>query len=162
MHETLYVGRDRIVFNDRELFNKRMADPEYRYVRRYLNDRMRVEIEWTGHANTGELSPDHYRQFSFNVYNKRLTDEEGVPFADGPRFTLDPSCFEWFGHEHEAINHYEDFLVRSSTGSEWLNKDDGSVMFLERGNILAPANRDVPSLVVELGEENNPTIVGSW
>jgi hypothetical protein len=157
-----YVGRDGAVFTSIDEYAKRCNDSEYRYIRRYLNDRMRVEIEWTGHPHSIELFPEHFRQFQFNVYNKRLTDEEGTPFADGPQFTPDPSCYEQFGHEHEAINHYEDFLVRMGTGSEWVSKDGVSQIFFERGNLLAPANPDIPVLAIELGEEEKLEIVGSW
>jgi hypothetical protein len=140
------------------------AMKEYSCIREFENDKLYVAVLWLGEVPDAKtVPPEHWKLYGVTVMNIRKYDADGVKFEDGPRRTTDPELAQRFRTEQEAIDHYEDVLVRYA-GCEWLQSEveKGGHRFIERGNKLAPPPPDAPNtrLLEEAGLD--PALAGSW
>jgi hypothetical protein len=148
--------------HDFEQWKTLRADLTKRWVRRYQNDRFRLEVEWVGGPFSGSTPQEHAAAWRTTLTNIIHTDPEGNPY-DAPKEAKDPSEDHTWRTAKEAIDHYENFLVTNHTGCEWVTGGDGKPRFLERGNVLAPPSKDLPAMPPP--EQLSPetlAAMGSW
>lgn len=134
------------------------ADLDYVRIRAYDNGKMRAIVEWIGKAIVEKGSEAYAAMFELAVENIISTDAESGEKLAKPKYVKDVSACEKFRTEAEAIAAYEDLVVRYA-GCEWVPSEDPSgFRLLERGNKLAPLDKNVP--VIEDGMDE--TNYGSW
>lgn len=137
------------------------ADHSYRFFREFENEKIHVTCEWVGIARNAQTIPkQHWKLYRLNVVNIVSTDGEGRPL-DAPRRAPDPQATREFRTEQEAIDAYEDILVRYAD-CEWLPSSMGESgrQFVEKGNILVPPPPDVPD--TRGMDEDIADLAGSW
>jgi hypothetical protein len=140
------------------------ADQDYVLIRNYLSDTLRVIVLWHGMIDDPDTPPEHYKPFELAVFNIRIKDGEGNPIPR--KETIDPDATNNYRTAREAIQAYEDFLVRYSL-CEWLpgsgTDENGNpkMIFIERGNLLAPLSPDVPSVNKD-ADPDTANEINSW
>jgi hypothetical protein len=136
-------------------------DRDYVVIKEFENDRIFALIEWLGVGKNAENVPQaHWKLYRLNVENIVTTDGEGRPL-DAPRRSPDVMMTREFRTEKEALEAYEDLLVRFG-GCEWLpsSSGEGGRQFVERDNVLLPPPPDVPD--TRGMDEEIQDIAGSW
>jgi hypothetical protein len=136
------------------------ANPEYRIIKAFENDTIGVTVEWLGVAqNPVNVPREHWKLYALHVENIVRTDAEGK-LLPVPRRTVDPSLSNTFRTEQEAIDAYEDALVRFG-GCEWLPAPAGATgpLFVEHGNKLqvGESKIDVRGMDPDVAD-----LAGSW
>lgn len=128
-----YVDREGIVIS-KSGWHELQADPEYRNLREFSNDKVRILLYWSGSLSGKEYHswPELWPVFRLSVWNY---NEQGVaqrdPVRDGDSFAT----------EKEALAGYESILT------EWTDchyRHDGS--FVEVDNDLAPPPPPDPNI----------------
>jgi hypothetical protein len=157
--KTAYVSREGHRLQRVE-WQRLRADNAYRTVRAFENDTIGVTAEWVGIGqNPQTVPPQHWKLYRLTVENIVRADAEGNPLPV-PRRTVDPSLTRDFRTEQEAIDAYEDALVRFG-GCEWLPAPDGATdpLFVEHGNKLqvGESKIDVRELADDVAD-----LAGSW
>lgn len=157
-----YLLRDGFSTLDAKRVAKLRDDQEYSLLRHFLNDNMRVKVEWVGGPFADKTPMCYAAPFRFAAWVIVRANAEGDAY-DPPKEVMEKSLTAWFRHEREAIAHYEDFLIKEGTGSEWMIDQNGDPRFVERGNKLAPPSKDVPQAPPE-NEATPETLaaIGSW
>lgn len=134
----------------------------YTHIREFENDRLYAAVLWSGEINdAATIPPEHWKPYRLIVVNIVSFDAEGLPLPE-PKRVHDPDVSCEFRTEREAIESYEDLLVRYARCA-WLPSafKEGEHHFVEKDNKLAPPPPDAPT--VKAGEvEIDPAIVGSW
>jgi hypothetical protein len=133
----------------------------YRFFREFENEKIRVTCEWLGFQKNAKTIPkQHWKLYRLDVENIVTTDGEGRPL-DAPRRSPDPQATREFRTEQEAIDAYEDILVRYAD-CEWLpsSRGESGRQFVEKGNILVPPPPDVPD--TRGMDEDIADLAGSW
>jgi hypothetical protein len=137
------------------------ADSSYFLVKEFENDKIAVSVEWLGFTrNANSVPRAHWKLYRLNVTNIVTTDGLGDPLP-APRRTFDPQLTREFRTEQEALDAYEDALVRFG-GCEWLPPPAGASgpMFVEHGNKLKPPG---PNEVDTRGMDSDiADLAGSW
>lgn len=109
----------------KNLFDDLNADPEYKQVYGFDNQKVRLIIEWTGEIkDASNLFRTSYPLFTAKQFDY-LPDED--------RWLESPESGTTFSNIKKAASFYEDFLLRW-TGSYF--DDDG--LLIEVDNVLAP------------------------
>ena len=133
----------------------------YRFFREFENKRIHATCEWLGTQKNAKTIPrNHWKLYRLNVENIVTTDGEGRPL-EAPRRTPDPQVTREFTTMQEAIDAYEDLLVRYAD-CEWLPSatGEGGRQFVEKGNILVPPPPDVPD--TRGMDDDIAELAGSW
>jgi hypothetical protein len=136
-------------------------DRDYRFLKEFENERLAAEVEWLGIQRKAETVPrKHWKLYRLNVINIVTTDGEGRPL-DVPRRTPDPTATREFRTVQEAIDAYEDILVRYAD-CEWLPSSNGESgrQFVEKGNTLVPPPPDQPD--TRGMDQDIADLAGSW
>jgi hypothetical protein len=156
-----YINRDGESITLQQ-FRALRAQKDYVTIREYENERLYAAVLWLGEVEDAKTVPqEHWKLYGLVVMNIRTHDADGVKFPEPVR-TRDPELSGRYRTEREAIEAYEDALVRNAN-CEWLPSQykPGEHHFIERGNKLAPPPPDAPS--IKAGEvQFDPAIVGSW
>jgi hypothetical protein len=133
---------------------------DYRVVKAFENDAIGVWVEWLGMAQNPVTVPrEHWKLYALHVENIVRADAQGnlLPVE---RRTLDPALSRKFRTEQEAIDAYEDALVRFG-GCEWLPAPAGATgpLFVEHGNKLqvGESKIDVRGMDPDVAD-----LAGSW
>jgi len=136
-------------------------DMSYRFVKEFENEKIHTTVEWLGVQRHSETVPrKHWKLYRLNVVNIVTTDGEGRPLA-APRRTPDPTATREFRTVQEALDAYEDLLVRYAD-CEWLPSSHGDTgrQFMEKGNFLTPLP---PNQVDTRGmDQDIADLAGSW
>jgi hypothetical protein len=133
----------------------------YTHIKEFENDRLYAAVLWHGEINDPNTIPaEHWKPYRLVVINIVSYDADGLPLPE-PKRVSDPDASGEFRTEREALDAYEDLLVRYAK-CEWLpSMKEGEHHFVERNNKLAPPPPDEPT--VKAGEADiDPAIVGSW
>src|SRR5260370_1573400 len=136
-------------------------DPSYRYVKAFENGKILATVEWLGVQRKAETVPrKHWKLYRLNVTNIVTTDGEGRPLVVTRR-TPDPTATREFRTVEEALEAYEDLLVRYAD-CEWLPSANGESgrQFVERGNTLVPPPPDQPD--TRGMDQDIADLAGSW
>ena len=159
----IYVDKDgsRIGMSE---WQELQGQEHYRRIRHFLNKTLRVEVIWHGVVRDTNAPPEHWKPFALVVHNIMTKDSDGRPIERKEVKDVDAS--QDFRTAAEACHSYEDFLVRYSQ-CEWLpagvndEKGQPKMIFVERGNELAPISPDAPSLNRDVNPELEATL-NSW
>jgi hypothetical protein len=140
-------------------------DRSYTVIREFENDDVYVLLTWQGEIPNGaNLPSDQWKPFLLSVNNILTQDAHGNIFTC-PIRVRDDEATEWFRTEQQALESYEDYLVRHAN-CEWIpiasskvsNSSSSDSHFIERGNKLAAPSKNKPDHRVMA----NPELVGSW
>jgi len=140
----VFVDQNGVRITPTEWEEKR-ANDDYRFIRRFEDDKVRVTVEWIGKVPKSSLQS--FREY-WPVFEMRV--ENGTPNG----WRLDPADGEqMFGYLDDAVKAYEEFLVR---WTECEQDDEGKL--IEVGNKLTPPDPNIPTTAAtELDPE-----VGAW
>jgi hypothetical protein len=156
-----YIDRNGEAISLEQWRNLRM-NKGYTHIKEFENDTLYAAVIWKGEVDdSNTVPPEHWKPYTLIVQNIVATDAEGQPHPE-PKRVRDPELSGDFRSEREALEAYEDALVRYAQ-CEWLPSSykPGEHHFVERGNKLAPPPPDEPR--VKAGEfEIDPSVVGSW
>lgn len=159
---TLYVDKDgdRIT---KQKWQELRADRSYKYIREFENTTLYAAVLWHGEVPEADRQhEDHWKVYRLVVCDVRCEIREDMSVT----ITKEPNTehSRAFGSETEAIEAYEDLLVRKAK-CRWVpspgrsgNAASLDYHFLEVDNRLAKAAPNMP----EHRDMTNPEIVGSW
>jgi hypothetical protein len=143
-------------------FRRLRADKSYVTIREFENDKLYAAVLWLGEVEDAKSVPrEHWKLYGLVVMNIVTHDVDGAKYPE-PLRARDPALSNRFRTEQEAIEAYEDALVRFADCS-WVpsSYNSGEHHFIEKNNKLAPPPPDAPS--AKAGEvQFDPAIVGSW
>lgn len=155
-----------IIYRDREgapitpaKWSELQNHPDYKFIHRYDNGKLRVIGTWVGKASLKQGQPaSSATLYQLEVINIVTTDLEGNALPE-PKEIKDIAASGAFRTEAELTNSYEDLLVRYA-GCEWVpsGRTSSGVQLVEHGNRYAPLDRAVP--VIEDGLDTSS--FGSW
>ena len=133
-------------------YEKLAKNREYTVVREFENENLFARIAFNGKITNHQKVPrEHWTPFELEVVNIMTTDPDGS-FLVEPIRCKDVDVSNSFRTEAEAINVYEDLLVRHAH-CEFIptTDDDGqpATRLFERGNRLAPPSKDAPVMTAE-------------
>lgn len=127
-------------------YEKCQADQNYRVLRQYDNNAVRIELLWTGKiANYGQVFPDFYKLFTLRVHNYR----DGALVKD---ITQDGQTFPTM---EKAIAGYETLLLQ---WTDCVTNSEGD--FVEVDNTLTPPPPPNPDRPENDAEDMGG--VGAW
>lgn len=122
---------------------------DFTIVREFENNDLFARIVFNSqHRDDGKIPQEHWKPFVLIVQNIITTDAEGNKL-DEPARVKDIDASQKFRTEQEAIDSYEDLLVRHAhcefVPSAWADSSGNPQMRLyEKGNKLLPPSKDVP------------------
>lgn len=152
---TIYIDRDGEQISAHRWKDLR-SDPRYCTIRGYDNGVYSVRVAWLGEIQKpNAVRVEDWKPYVFAVGKRSEKIADNIDPQPETR-----KCRT----EQEAIEAYEDFLVRKC-GCEWFPSPGGQgnaanpgFHFIERGNFLKPMSADVPTAIGGKGAE----LVGSW
>lgn len=138
-----------------------MKNRSFTVVREFENDTLFARIIFDSQIRNPDIPREHWTPFKLIVENIMITDGDGRPLP-APIRVKDVDASNDFRTEKEAINSYEDLLVRHA-GCEFFpgsldESGNASTIFMERGNKLKPPPPDMP-IATEMTDQES---IGSW
>lgn len=136
------------------------AQPGYITVRKFDNEKLRIELFWVGFVkNSQNYMPDYRPLFKMECWNRVMSYDGGpLGWAEDPML----HC-KTYATEAAGIKAYQDFLATWTDSGYGVNKQTGNKEFHEAGNIHTPPpppDPDAPS-ISSLGAKDCDD-VGAW
>jgi len=140
------------------LYGKLIADESYVIVRRFENDRIKIEVMWTGEVKDAQnYMHTMLPLFRINCWNIVTEESTGVR-----HLAIDPIMNGAVLHnEASAIHAYESFLA-SWTECSLEAKDDGTTELIEVGNKYTPPPPPDPNKPATAQIDEDCDEVGAW
>ena len=142
-----------------------MADENYKYQRRYENDKFKVEVYFVGilrAQNMTDIPREHWKLYEMGVFNKIKNKNGEIEYAK------DPSVTTTHNTEQEAILAYQEFLneyteCHYDTHIDCETFEEVRGEFVEVGNIRASDSVNFDESAKEFLKDYQDTDeAGSW